>query len=121
MLIGGNAEYKHNYTLSGIKKSVIPQSRVNRLRNVSCELAYAESPISTQGRFRIYRLTRLVPAPVRFVSRNDGKRGKLCRNALLVHQPIRYFQQPAFYQPNVFNLLAVINKRTVDKYFPFAR
>ena len=30
--------------LSAKKGNVIPQSRVNRLRNVSCELAYAESP-----------------------------------------------------------------------------
>jgi len=32
---------------------------------------YAESPINTHRRSRIDRLTRLVPAPVRFVLRND--------------------------------------------------
>ncbi len=54
------------------KETVIPQSRTNQLRNVLCEFAYAESPLGTIGRFRIDRLTRLVPVPVRFVLRNDG-------------------------------------------------
>ena len=35
---------------------------------------YAESPLSTKMRFRIDRLTRLVPTPVRFVLRNDVKK-----------------------------------------------
>ena len=30
--------------------SVIPQSRTNRRRNEPCEFAYAESPLSTNGR-----------------------------------------------------------------------
>ena len=54
------------------KENVIPQSRTNQLRNVLCEFAYAESPLGTNWRFRIDRLTRLVPVPVRFVLRNDG-------------------------------------------------
>ena len=33
----------------------------------------AESPSDTDMRFRTDRLTRLVPAPVRFVLRNDRK------------------------------------------------
>ena len=32
---------------------------------------YAESPISTQGRFRTNEFTRLVPTPVHSVLRND--------------------------------------------------
>ena len=54
------------------KETVIPKSRTNQLRNVLREFAYAESPWGTVGRFRIDRLTRLVPVPVRFVLRNDG-------------------------------------------------
>ncbi len=54
------------------KETVIPKSRTNQLRNVLREFAYAESPWGTNGRFRIDRLTRLVPVPVRFVLRNDG-------------------------------------------------
>ena len=61
------------------KETVIPKSRTNQLRNVLREFAYAaplarrsQSPLGTIGRFRIDRLTRLVPVPVRFVLRNDG-------------------------------------------------
>ena len=46
---------------------VIPQCRTNRLRNVSCEFAYAESPITTQGRFRIAVFTQLY-VPYRWFS-----------------------------------------------------
>ena len=38
-----------------------------------CEDGYAKSPLGTQGRFRINRLTSNVPYAVRFVLRNDCK------------------------------------------------
>ena len=45
--------YKHRFL------SVIPQSRMNRRRNEPCEFAYAESPLSTNGRFRTAVFTQL--------------------------------------------------------------
>ena len=38
-----------------------------------CEDGYPKSPLGTQGRFRINRLTSNVPYAVRFVLRNDCK------------------------------------------------
>ena len=54
-------------------ETVIPQARTyTRYGTVSVVMfGYAESPINTHRRSRIDRLTRLVPAPVRFVLRND--------------------------------------------------
>ena len=44
------------------------------IRNVElCEDDYPKSPISTQWRFRISELIRLVPAPVRSALWNDVK------------------------------------------------
>ena len=36
-----------------------------------CEIGYPKSPLCTNGRFRINRLTSNVPYAVRFVLRND--------------------------------------------------